>query len=546
MRGENREHIIMLEAITQSILTLDKKMRILSISGAMDAEIKNKLISKSIDILCVENHSLLDISTLATLQEKGFLYNKLLHCSGATYEVSIYTICQTLSNKSHYTLFVRKRVTASSNHLGVINTRDIHTLTQLPNQHYLLSFLEERTSQDEKDFAILFIEFDDLKIFNESAGVAFNNQLVLQIAQRISTVLSKESILTHVSNQQFVVVVDDMYIVDHIKDLATKILHLFNEPFIVNTTMFYVSVSIGVSLYPLDTVEPYHLLKMAEDTMYNVQKEGKNHFALTQHLDRSLSQRRSTLLSDLPIALENGDIYFLYQCQYDYDKESFSGAEMLARWEHPLFGDIPPSIFIPLAEQSGMIGPLTVNGIIEASKLLDDLSKIGASTFSISVNISPLVLMKSDFLETIEFLMESYDLKGKPLNFEVTEEMFTGNLGLITQVLEKLRSMGISIEIDDFGTGFTSLIHLVYLPIDTLKVDRSFVMDIHTNKKRKILFKAIVEMSRALDIKVIAEGVERDEEDKVLRNFGSMKIQGFFYSKPISHHKLLSKVSAWK
>ena len=545
MRGESRERIIMLESIAQSMLTLDKEMRILSISGTIDAEISNKLISKSIDVLCVKNHDFLDTNALELLRKDGFLYNKLLYCSGITYEVSIYTVCPTLSNKSYYTLFIRKRV-ISSIHPEVMNTRDIDTLTQLPNQHALLNFLEERTSQKERDFALLFIEFDDLRIFNESVGLAFTDALILQVAQRISTILGKESILAYVGNQQFVVLADDMHIVHNVKELATKILHLFNEPFIVNTTMFYLSASLGISLYPLDTVEPYHLLKMAENTMHNVQKDGKNHFALTQHLDRSLSKRRSTLLTDLPAALENGEIYFLYQCQYDYDKESFSSAEMLARWKHPEFGDIPPSIFIPLAEESGMIGPLTVNGIIEASKLLDDLSKIGASTFSISVNISPLVLMKSDFLETIEFLMESYELKGKPLNFEVTEEMFTGNLGLITQVLEELRRMGISIEIDDFGTGFTSLTHLVYLPIDTLKVDRSFVMDIHTNKKRKTLFKAIIEMSRALDIEVIAEGVETEEEDKVLRQFGSMKIQGFFYCKPITHHSLLSKVSGQK
>lgn len=546
MRVGTTDSAIVLEAVTQSMLVLDREMKIVGISGSIDAEIENRLLSQSINTFCPGSVSLLDDNALVKLQKNGFLRNKLVYCNGIAYEASLYTICNTITSSDHYTLFIRKRSNPVYMTSEILRIKDIDLVTKLPNRAYLLDLLQQKTSmmnKRQKSFALLFIEFDDLRIFNESSGLEFDDQLILQLGQAISAVLNRESMLTSVGNQQFVVIAEDTDIVNSVEQLAKKILHLFNEPFIVNTTMFYVSASIGISLFPLDAVEPYSLLKMAEDTMLNVQKDGKNYFALTQHIDISLKERRRELMADLPVALENGEIYFLYQCQYDYAKKYYSGVEMLARWKHPRFGEISPSIFIPLAEQSGMIGPLTVKGLIEASKLLNDLEEIGAEDFSVSVNISPLVLMKSDFLETIEFFMGNYNLNRKPLNFEITEEMFTGNLGLLTQILEKLRHMGISIEIDDFGTGFTSLTHLAYLPVDTLKVDRSFVTDIHNNAKYRTLFKAIVEMSRALEIEVIAEGVENSEEDTVLQEFGAIKVQGFFYSKPMTHQVLLAKLT---
>ena len=247
-------------------------------------------------------------------------------------------------------------------------------------------------------------------------------------------------------------------------------------------------------------------------------------------------------MEDLPAAIENGEICFVYQGQYDHQRERFSGAELLARWKHSKYGEISPGIFIPLAEQSGMIGPLTIKAIIEASKMFAKLEKANIQDFSLSVNISPAVLMASDFIETVQFLRHNYDLIGQQLNFEITEDTLTQNMENLVQILEQIREMEIGIEIDDYGTGYTSLQYLANLPINILKIDRSFVTDIDQDLRKRDLFRAIVNMSHALDIDVIAEGVETALEDAVIREFDFITVQGYYYSKPINPDSLLEQL----
>jgi diguanylate cyclase (GGDEF)-like protein len=426
-----------------------------------------------------------------------------------------------------------------------LNTTQIDSHTNLPNRTYLLERLEKKLLFDKKNqelTALLFIEFDDLARFNETFGFDIDDQLILQLGKKIESLLGENDILARVGNEQFAIVSQSMQSEECVETFANRILFTLYEPFFVDPNMFYVSASIGISLSSSEGNDGYRLLKTAENTMRTAKKDGQNHIAFTRYKDQTLLKKNICLMEDLPVALENGDIYFVYQGQYSHDKQRFNGAELLARWKHPKYGNISPELFITMAEQSGMIGPLTIKALIEASKMFQKLEEVGIDDFSLSVNISAIVLLESDFIQTVQFLRSHYNLIGKKLNFEIMEETVCKNMDKMVHLLEKIREMDIGIELDDYGTGYTSLKYLATLPITTLKVDKSYVRDIEKDIKAQALFQAIVDMSHALDIDVIVEGVETVFEDDIVKRFGWITVQGYFYSEPMESHVFLDKL----
>ncbi len=415
--------------------------------------------------------------------------------------------------------------------------------------HYL-SFLEilkqKFLEADSKKIftALLFIEFDDLSRFNADLGFCVDEDLMIKISQGIKLLLNSKDIMTRAGNHQMIIMQDHSS-TESAEVLAKRVMHMLSEPCVVDDQMFYIQASIGISLYPLDGKDAVQLIEAAKNTMKHAQQENKTHIGFTQDSMVVVPcEKNIRIMADLPAAIENGEIYFLYQPQYSHNKKCFVGAEILARWKHPKYGEISPEIFIPIAERNGMIGPLTIKALVTASKVFTLLKQHNIDNFSLSVNISPVFLMANSFIETIEFLMDQYDLHGKKLNFEITEEILLKNTDNLITTLDKLKALDIGIELDDFGTGYTSLHQLAYLPIDTLKVDRSFVSNIDKDTKKKALFKAIVDMSFALDIKVIAEGIENSREKSTIETFEAIISQGYFYAKPINLILLLEKLTS--
>lgn len=427
-----------------------------------------------------------------------------------------------------------------------LQTTQIDPLTKLPNRTYVIESLENKLSSSKQNknlTALLFIEFDDLSRFNETFGFDIDDKLIVQLSRKIASLLEADDILARVGNEQFAIVSQNLQSDESAEIFAKRIITALYEPFFVDPNMFYVSASIGISISSSDKNDGYRLLKTAENTMRKVQKDGKNHIAFTRQEDRSSLEKNICLMKDLPAALENGEIYFVYQGQYSYDKKRFIGAELLARWKHPQYGEVLPEIFIPIAEQSGMIGPLTIKTFIEASKMFAALETMGIKDFSLSINISSVVLMESDFIATVQFLRSNYNLVGKKLNLEIMEETLTQNIDNLVFILEKIREMDIGIQLDDYGTGYTSLRYLALLPITLIKIDKSYVRDIDEDIKRQALFQAIVQMAHALDIDVTVEGVETVVEDEFVQNFDAMTVQGYLYCRPIKCSDFLSKLS---
>jgi len=425
-----------------------------------------------------------------------------------------------------------------------MHLHNIDPFTKLITRNYLLEIIKTKLEYSNvmNKISLLYIEFDDLDRFNELFGYDIDDQLILQLTKQIQNILDAESSFARVGNYQFAILLYSDNIKSNSQKLAEQIIGLLREPFCVGDNMFYVTASIGISILSSDISDAYKLLKTAENTMRKVQKNGHNNIEFTKLLTDESLKKEIDLMRDLPSAIDSGEIYFVYQGQYSHDKKKFIGAEMLTRWNHPKYGYISPFIFISLAEKSGMIGPLTIKLLIEASKMFEKLEANGVKDFSLSVNISPVVLMEKSFYDTVVFLLDSYGLKDKNLTFEIMEDTISNNIDNFANFLDRLKKLGINIAIDDYGTGHTSLSYLINLPIDYIKIDRSFVTGIDKETKKFLLLKSIIDMANTLDMKVIVEGVEEYSEDDLIKIFKDMTIQGYLYCKPIEEDEFMKKV----
>jgi diguanylate cyclase (GGDEF)-like protein len=421
-------------------------------------------------------------------------------------------------------------------------------VTDLYGQKKFLSLLESKLEQagEKPDIVLLFIEFDDLARFNDTFGMDIDEKLLQQIGLALQSVADTEDIVARVGTYRFVWVCEDVGCKAEAYDKAQSVLSLLHEPFCIGENMFYVTASIGICLASEECNRAAMMLKSAENTMRNAQKKGINHIAFASSEPNPFLKTELQLLKDLPSAIDNGEFYFVYQGQYACKNKQFTGAEILTRWKHPKLGNISPAVFIPLAEKSGMIGPLTTKLLIASSHMFSRLESFGMETFSLSVNISPYVLMEKSFCDTVSFLMESYGLAGKKLHFEIMEDTVAQNLENFSSLLQKIKKRGVGIEIDDYGTGHTSLKYLISLPIDMIKIDRSFVSDIDKNHKKYALLRAIVDMAKALEIDVIIEGVETEAENRKVEHFENVTVQGYFYAKPMEEEAFLSMVTQAK
>ena len=405
------------------------------------------------------------------------------------------------------------------------------TLANLPDRTALLTALDNAAAEGLT--ALFLIDFDALNRFNDVFGLDTDDRLLHALVENIRTLIGGEALLAWTGGARLAVVLEGLQTRHAAEALAEKLQHLFSEPLIIGANLFYVTGTIGIALLPLDAPDAYTLLKLAESTVRRIQRGGRNLYGFARSVSDGLYAEQIRLMQDLPAAIENGEIYFVYQCQYERTGRRCSGAEMLARWRHPLLGDVPPSRFIPLAEQSGMIGPMTVKAMIDASKTFERLASAGRGDIALSLNISPVFLMEREFAETVRFMHENYGLSGRRLNFEMTEELMMLYPERLDAVFGMLGEMGIGIEIDDFGTGYASLKYLTDLPAETLKIDRSFVCGIDGDAGKQALFKAIVDMAGALGIGVIAEGIENAAEHAYLQRFEGIRVQGFYYGEPM-------------
>ena len=410
-------------------------------------------------------------------------------------------------------------------------------VTGLPNR----ALFEERLRQALENArlrnghaALLLVELDRFKIINDSLGETFGDRLLQEIAARILAAAGENSTVARVSGAEFAVVLPDPGGPAAADRGARAVMRAFEKPFSLLGHSLNVSCNIGISLYPKDGTAVDSLLKRADVAMYSAREHGSNELCFfTEEMNDRIRQRLM-LENDLRLALERKELFLVYQPQVDIRTGEIRGLEALLRWRHPQLGLIPPNDFIGLAESTGLIVPIGEWVLRNACSQARQWQMAGLASVPMAVNVSAIQFRHQGFGDLIRSVLEETGLEGKYLELELTEGILLTNEDVMMGMTHELRAMGVKLTIDDFGTGYSSLGYLRQFKVNRLKIDRSFVQDVPTNADDAAIATAIIQMAKALNLEVLAEGVENESQLAFLRSQHCYEIQGYYYSRPVT------------
>lgn len=410
------------------------------------------------------------------------------------------------------------------------------TLTNLPNRALFKDRLAQsiiRAKRNSEQFALLFIDLDQFKKINDSLGHHVGDEVLIQAAKRINSVLREEDSLARLGGDEFTVILNNIKNIQNISVVAQKIIDAMKEPITIAIHNLYVTSSIGISIYPDDAKNDLNLIKYADAAMYKAKDEGRNNYQFYSSSMTAYAFEHVVMESSLRVAIKEEEFVVYFQPQYDTKIEKLIGMEALVRWNHPSLGLIPPGKFIPIAEETGLI--IEIDKLVMKNAMLQFSKwyKQGYNPGLLSLNLAMKQLNQDDFLEYIQNFMSSVNFKSEWLELEVTEGQVMNNPEASIEKLNSIHNMGIQIAIDDFGTGYSSLSYLKKLPLDKLKIDQSFIRDIPEDEDDMAITRAIIALGKSLNLKLIAEGVETQEQRDFLEATGCYYIQGYFYSRPI-------------
>lgn len=443
-----------------------------------------------------------------------FVHNKL---------VGIHGIAKDISKKKEY----EKRI---------YQLAYTDTLTNLPNrakfQKEIIN-IYRKVKEENKKFALLFFDIDNFKDVNDSLGHFAGDTLLKSTATRIKSLLPNHCHLFRMSGDEFTVIIEKFHRKNELTEIAKIILEGFKMTFEVEEHEILISSSIGIATYPEDTNNTDDLVRYADSAMYFSKQRGKNFYSFFNETMIKKQSEQFHLNGSLRKAIDNDEFRLHYQPIIDAHTGTVTSAEALIRWYSPDQGIISPGIFIPLAEVSGFIHSLGTWVIQEACRQLKDWISRGYQVVPISINVSGKQFDRQDVYRTIQRNLKKFGLDPKLLIIEVTETVAMKKKQNVLNVLDKLKTLGCGLAIDDFGSGYSSLSYLKDFPVNRLKMDKSFTDSILTDDKMKQVVQIIIDLGHVLDLEVIAEGVETEDELKILKSIGTDGIQGFFFSKPL-------------
>lgn len=410
------------------------------------------------------------------------------------------------------------------------------SLTGLPNRacfHQLLNQSIHYSRRYHTTFALLFLDLDRFKAINDSLGHDAGDELLQEISRRLSGACRASDTVARLGGDEFVLLLPQIKDTRQVEVVAEKLLLEVARPFTLVGQEFRVTVSIGIALHPQDGEDEQTLMKQADIAMYHAKEEGKNNYKFYSEQLNTDSLERLALESSLRRALEKNEFRLYYQSKHDLPTGRISGVEALLRWDHPELGLILPKQFIPLAEENGLIVPIGRWVLYTACEQNMQWQRAGFPKLNIAVNLSARQFLDEALLDDITDALSMSDMAPELLELEITESMMLHDLDRTTRVLKALRSMGVRIAIDDFGTGYSSLSQLKELPVDTIKIDGSFINSLISNAEGRLLTETIIELGRNLSLTVVAEGVESAEQADFLKSKRCDQLQGFFFDKPV-------------
>lgn len=436
----------------------------------------------------------------------------------------VYTILKKLSDKEQVILENRNELKTMLyyDHLtGLSNRRKL--TTRLPD------FLEDGT---QKKKAVILLDIDNIKLINDTLGHLIGDRLIIEITHRLTRALTPPDEIYRFGGDEFLILSKFSELI-LLKEKAVTLLDLFEQPFSIEGHYIHSSVSIGISLFPVHSTNPDELLKFADMAMYQSKKAGKNCSVLyTPNLSNEM-QEKFNIGKHLYNAIENLEMAVHYQPQINAETHALVGFEALLRWNNPELGFVSPDKFIQVAEETHLIYPLGEWVLRQSCSFLKKLNQQGYSNLYISVNISMLQLIQGNFNYLIESVLKEYDLKPNQLELEITESVLMRSPQIVLQQLASFKNKGIRIALDDFGKGYSSLSHLENLPLNTLKIDKSFIDGITDIDKDTSLTGNIVKIGKKLGLVVIAEGVEHQNQLEYLVHQQCDIIQGWYFSKAL-------------
>ncbi|ULO07702.1 GGDEF domain-containing protein [Paenibacillus sp. 19GGS1-52] len=438
-----------------------------------------------------------------------------------------------------------KRVKKMEDKLQHLTYHDV--LTELPNKRALYATEVETTLADSSHNAILMlIDIDNFKYINDTMGHSFGDRLIVKTSERLLSIVGQAGVLYRFGGDEFIILMRPLKDRTDIDRFAGQVLAGFKEVIEIDNSLLHISISIGISIYPHHGREIMELVKRADIAMYKAKEAGKDSFVVFDyHLKESFSERME-IEHRLYAAMEQDEFELFYQPQVDLESNQVTGLEALLRWNCPDLGYIPPLKFIKVAEASHLIIPLGTWVLVEACKFLKHLHEQGFEHLTMSVNISMLQLLQSDFNTLVMDTLQLFDLAPEHLELEITETILVESYSHVSTKLNQLRDHNIKIALDDFGTGYSSLSYLTHLPISTLKIDKSFIDSIPAKDNQATLVEQIIMIGKRMNMTVIAEGVESKEQLEYLQEQGCDKIQGYLFSKPIAAENLEQLLNSWE
>ena len=415
------------------------------------------------------------------------------------------------------------------------------SLTALPNRILFMDRLEhsiELAKRGNTKMAILFIDLDNFKEINDSLGHNIGDKILLEVSKRMRENLRSSDTLSRLGGDEFAIILNNLVDVKDITKIMEHGMDAFKLPFNIENNTLHISMSIGVSIYPYDGETSHTLLKNADAAMYKAKQSGRNRYSFYDEEMTKKAYERVFLETELRKALKNDELIVYFQPQIDTNNDSVIGMETLVRWQHPTLGMVFPDTFIPLAELTGMIVELDRVVMAKAIAAFMKMKNLGLNPGVLSLNLAMKQIEEGDFFVFIQNLVSENGCTFKDIEFEVTETQVMHNPQESISALKKLSDLGIRISVDDFGTGYSSLSYLKKLPINKLKIDKSFVDNLPSDKEDAAIVKTIITLCKSLSLDVIAEGVESEIQKDFLLESGCDHVQGYFYSKPIPEEEM--------
>ena len=415
-------------------------------------------------------------------------------------------------------------------------------LTNLPNRLLFkdrLTVALSHAHREQSRLAVLFLDLDRFKVINDSLGHNIGDQLLQAVAARVHACVRESDTVARLGGDEFTVLLPRLNESDDAAPIASKIIEAIRHPFQIEGREFFTTTSIGISLFPEDGTDAEALIKNADTAMYQAKELGRDNYQLFNAHVNAKALQRITLEHGLRKALANAEFAVHYQPIFDLHSGRVTGTEALLRWTHPEMGAVSPATFIPLAEATGAMIPIGGWALREAVRQAKCWYDSGHQSLTIAVNLSVTQLQQPDLVPRVREILEETRLPANLLELEITESTAMLNPEMSVRTLYELKKLGLRISLDDFGTGHSSLSYLKRFPIDTLKIDQSFIHDLTTDPDTASIVEAIIAMAHSLRLKVIAEGVEFEEQAQFLRRHGCDQMQGYLIKRPVAARELV-------